>query len=244
MFMNWNATVGMASTFALLFPVCLIFIYRLYMNRSLQALLIYYILSATYNLMVQGVIPAPARLKFIFGSVNNYLDAPLMLLFLLFFCVDKWKIKAVYITLGVFACFELVVAFAFGFSLKANVLILGPGIAIVLLVSLVLFVRQIKRTIVMGKGLGKTLMLTSVVFSYGCFGIIYLFHYIQRIGNVGDVFLLYFISSFISSVLMAMGVVLVRKHLRDLREIMLARRELQVFFNNPVAMKKEPTHQS
>lgn len=237
--MNWNAALGMASTFALLFPVCLVLIYRLYTNRSLQALLLYYTLSATYNLMVQGILPAPTRIKFIFGTVNNFLDTPLMLLFLLFFCVDKWKTRAIYITLGVFACFELVIALLFGFSLKANVFILGPGIAIVLLASIVLFVRQIKRTIVMGKGLGKTLMLTSVVFGYGCFGLIYLFHYIQRASNIGDIFLLYFISSFISSALMGMGIVLVRKHLRDLREIKLARRELQVFFNNPVAMKRE-----
>ncbi|HEY0065726.1 MAG TPA: hypothetical protein VGB46_00135 [Flavisolibacter sp.] len=240
--MNWTAIIGMASTFALLLPVCLVLIYRLYTNRSLQALLLYYLLTAAYNLMVQDILPASTNIKIIFGTVNNYLDAPLMLLFLLFFCVEKWKIKAIYITLAAFVAYELVIALVFGFSKEANVYILGPGIIVVLLFSTVLFVRQIKRTIVMGKGLGKTLMLTSVVFSYGCFGLIYLFHYIQRTRNIGDIFLLYFISSFISSVLMAMGVALVRQHLRDLREIKLARRELQVFFNNPVAMKRKPTH--
>lgn len=241
--MNWTAIIGMASTFALLFPVCLVIIFRLYTNRSLQALLLYYLLTATYNLMVQGVLPSPAGLTIIFGTINNYLDAPLMLLFLLFFCVEKWKTKAVYFTLAAFIAYEIVIALTFGFSRVANVYILGPGIVVVLLFSTWLFVRQIKRTIVMGKGLGKTLMLTSVVFSYGCFGIIYLFHYIQRIGNIGDIFLLYFISSIISSVLMAMGVALVRQHLRDLREIKLARRELQVFFNNPVPSKRQTTHQ-
>jgi hypothetical protein len=240
--MNWTAIIGMASTFALLFPVCLVIIYRLYTNRSLQALLLYYLLTATYNLMVQGILPAPTRLKIIFGTVNNYLDAPLMLLFLLFFCVEKWKIKAVYFTLAAFIAYEIVIALTFGFGKEANVYILGPGILVILPFSTWLFVRQIKRTIVMGKGLGKTLMLTSVVFGYGCFGLIYLFHYIQRTSNVGDIFLLYFISSFITSVLMGMGVALVRQHLRDLREIKLARRELQVFFNNPVAMKRETSH--
>lgn len=242
--MSWTSIIGMASTFALLLPVSLIIIYRLYTNRSLQALLLYYVLTVAYNLMVEGILPAPTRLKIIFGTVNNYLDAPLMLLFLLFFCVEKWKVKAVYTIFSAFIAYELVLAFIFGFGKEANVYVLGPGIGIVLIVSTVLFVRQIKRTIVMGKGLGKTLMLTSVVFGYGCFGLIYLFHYIQRTGNINDIFLLYFISSFITSVLMARGIVLIRQHLKDLSEIKLARRELQVFFNNPVPVKRQATHQS
>jgi hypothetical protein len=235
--MSWNEVVGIASTFTLLVPVILIILYRLYSNRSLQALLVYYFLSAVYNLMLQGILPASNELRVFFGTLNNYLDAPLMMFFLMFFCTDKWKIRAIQCILLVFLAYEVVIAFAFGFALEANVYILGPGISIILIISGVLFVRQIKRTIVLSKGLGKTLMLASIIFSYGCFGLIYLFHYIEKMKNVGDIFLIYFIASFIASMTMMAGIMLIRKHLNDLKEIKLARRELQVFFNNPVPGK-------
>jgi hypothetical protein len=230
--MNWNALMGIASTFALLLPAALIVVFKLYTNRSLQALFIYYFIGAIYNLMVQGVIPVNTSTRRIFGTINNYLDAPLMLMFLMFFCVERWRSKAIQHTLIIIIAYELFIGAFYGFSIEANVFILGPGIVIILLFSLLLFIRHIRLTIVQSKGLGKTLMLTSAIFSYGCFAIIYLFHYIQKINAVNDIFLLYFIVSLVTSLIMAAGVVLINKHLKALNELKHTRKELHVFFNS------------
>jgi hypothetical protein len=230
--MNWSAFMGIASTFALLLPPALILIFKLYTNRSLQALFTYYLLSAVYNLMVQGVIPVNVDTRRIFGTINNYLDAPMMLMFLLFFCVERWKSKAILLSLFIFFAYELVICLFYGFTRETNVYVLGPGIVLILVFSLLLFMRHIKITIVQNRGLGKTIMLASVVFSYGCFAIIYLLHYVQKTTAVNDIFLLYFITSLVTSLLMAGGVLLINQHLKTLKELQHTRKELQVFFNN------------
>jgi hypothetical protein len=223
---------------SLFLPVALIVGFRLFSNRSLLMLAVYYFLTAVYNLMVQDYLPVPQQVRIFFGTMNNYLDAPLMLMFLMFFCTDKVRSKAMHITLYGLAAYELVIVLLYGFHRDANVLILGPGILAVLVFSIAFFVKQIKWTILMGKGVGKTVMLASVVFAYGCFGIVYVFHYINKMSNLADIFLIYFISSFISTLLMARGLVLIRRHLNELKEVQVARRELQVFFNHPVTGNK------
>lgn len=230
--MNWNAFMGIASTFALLLPPALILLFKLYTNRSLQALFIYYLLGVIYNLMLQGVIPVDASIRKAVGTINNYFDAPLMLLFLLFFCAAKRISKAIQNTILIFIAYEIFIIALYGFTIEANVYVLGPTILIVLLFSIILFMRHIRLSIEQGKGIGKTLMLTSVVFSYGCFSIIYLFHYIQKIKAVNDVFLLYYICSFLTSAIMGAGIFLIRRHLKALNELKQTRKELQVFFNN------------
>jgi hypothetical protein len=230
--MNWNTFMGIVSTLALLLPPALIVGMKLYTNRSLQALFIYYLSTAVYNLMTEGIIPVDTNTRKIFGTINNYMDTPLMLMFLMFFCAERWKAKAINITLPVFLAYELFIGFRFGFTTEANVFILGPGIIIVLLFSLFLFARYIKLSIVQSKAIGRTLMLTSIIFSYGCFGIIYLFHYIQKLKAVNDIFLLYYISSFFTSVIMAAGIFFIKQHLQTLNELKKTRKELQVFFNN------------
>jgi len=230
--MNCNPFLGMASTFAFLIPPALIMLFKLYTNRSLLALFIYYSFAAVYNLMVQQVIPVSVDLRKVVGTINNYFDTPLMLMFLMFFCAERGISKTIQNVLYIFIAYELLIIAFYGFTVEANVYVLGPGILIVLMFSISLFMRHIRITIVQGKGLGKTLMLSSVVFSYGCFSIIYLFHYIQKIKAVNDIFLLYFITSLVTSVIMAAGLLLVNKHLKTLNELRQTRKELRVFFNN------------
>jgi hypothetical protein len=155
-----------------------------------------------------------------------------MLLFLLFFCADKTKKRSIEVALLITILYEVFIAFIYGFNVKANIYVLGPGILLVLMFSFNLFVRQMRITIVQGKGVGKSLMLTSVIFSYCCYGIIYFFHYIQQLKAVNDIFLLYFITTLITSGIMAFGVVFIKKHLRTLYELKHTRKELHLFFNN------------
>jgi hypothetical protein len=75
-------------------------------------------------------------------------------------------------------------------------------------------------------------MLVAILFSYGCYALIYYFYYIQLTPAVGDVFLLYFISTFISSVLMTIGLQLIKNRMKQLQEVRNTRRELAMFFGN------------
>jgi EamA domain-containing membrane protein RarD len=74
-------------------------------------------------------------------------------------------------------------------------------------------------------------MLVSILFAYGCFGIIYFLHYIQKTPATADVFLVYYMVVTISSIIMAAGLVWVHKRKKQIKEVQLTRKELATFFN-------------
>jgi hypothetical protein len=230
--MNWNAIIGVAATLSFFLPVVAIVYYKLYQDRSLATLLVYYLITALYNLMAEGIISLPAPFERGFGVINNYLDVPLMLTALLFFCPIKQKQRPIYIILGVFIAYEFAIALFFGLDPKAVVYIMGPGLILVLVYTFYLFIRHIKITVEFGKNAGRTLMLVSILFAYGCYALVYYFYYIQRTPAVADVFLIYYITSFVSSVVMTIGLHLIRQRMRELQAVKNTRRELAVFFGN------------
>ena len=230
--MNWNAFIGIAATLSMFLPVAAIIYYKLYQHRSLAFLLFSYVSTAIYNLMSEGVIPAPAAFQNAYGIINNYLDIPLMLTALLFFCPIRQKQRTVHIVTGSFLAYELVIAIIFGLHAKAVVYIMGPGLLLILLYTFYLFLRHIKITVEFGKNAGRTIMLASILFAYGCYALVYYFYYIQYTQAVSDVFLLYYIGVFVSSVVMTIGIHLIRRRLKELEEIKNTRRELAMFFKN------------
>ncbi len=230
--MNWNAIIGVAATISMFLPVAAIVYYKLYQHRSLAALMISYIITAIYNLMAQGYIPASASFQKNFGVINNYLDIPLMFTALLFFCPIKQRQRTIHIVTAVFIVYEIIIACICGLEPKAIVYIMGPGLILVLLYTFYLFLRHIRITVEFGKNAGRTIMLVSILFAYGCYALIYYFFYIEKTPAVADVFLLYFITIFVSSIVMTVGLHLIRRRLKELQEIRNTRRELAIFFNN------------
>jgi hypothetical protein len=230
--MNWNTVIGVAATISLFLPVAAIIYHKLYQHRSLAALLVSYVSTALYNLMSEGFFSLPASFQNGFGVINNYLDVPLTLTALLFFCPIKQKQRTVHIITALFVGYEIVIACLYGLKPKAVVYIMGPGLILVLIYAFYLFARHIKITVEHGKNAGRTIMLVSILFAYGCYGLVYYFYYIQRTPYVADAFLLYFISTFVSSVIMAAGLHLIRKRMKQLQEVKNTRRELALFFGN------------
>src|SRR5687768_11348201 len=229
--MTWNNIAGAASTMALFVPVLLICLFRLYRNGNLLLLSVYYLLQGIYNLMSLGLMPASPDFVQLFGIVYNYIDIPLMLLVLQFFCNVKWKRQVMYGTLGLFLLFEMYVGFLYGLQPQSSLYILGPGTFIILLYSLYFFIHYGKLSIAKGKSLGKTLMLGALLFSYSLFALIYYLHYIEKTPAVADVFLIYYIVTFISCSVMCLGLIRVSKRMGQLQELQQMRRELALFFD-------------
>ncbi|MGZ3839116.1 MAG: hypothetical protein ACXVBP_12465 [Flavisolibacter sp.] len=228
--MNWNAIIGVAATISLFLPAVAIVYYRLYQHRSLTALLLSYIITASYNLMSEGILPVPSGFLSRFGVINNYLDIPLTLTALLFFCPIRQKQRPVHLVTAAFVGYELVIACIYGLHSRAVVYIMGPGLVLILIYSFYLFLRHIKITVEFGKNVGRTLMLSAILFAYGCYALIYLFYYIQKTPAVADVFLLYFITALVSSIVMTIGLHLIRKRMKEFQEVKNTRRELAMFF--------------
>lgn len=230
--MNWNAIFGIAATILLLLPAGLIVAYGLHRHRSLAALIIWFGITAVFNLLTQQVIPASHGVVKAFEVIKSYLEVPVILMALLFFCPIRQKQRTVYLAGGAFMLYELVIAARFGLDEKTIVYVMGPGLLLILGYTFYLFVKQIRFTVHFGKNTGRTLMLASILFSYCCYGLIYYFYYFTPTPDAGDAFLLYFISISVASLLMSVGITLIRKRMRELEEVKNTRKELALFFDN------------
>jgi hypothetical protein len=232
--MSWNALFGVACIVSFCLPLAVIVYNRFYTHKSLAALFVYYTLAIADNIMAQQIIFVPKDVTRTFMIVNNYLDVPLMLVTLLYFCPNRQKQTVVNIIAGTFLTYEIIIAFMFGLTTKAIIYIMGPGLIIILIYALYLFIRQVKFSIMNGKNVGRTMMLASIFFAYGSYTLIYFFYYILKTPYKSDTLLLYFISSIVASVLMAVGLHMMRKRMKELKDIQLTRRELATFFGEPV----------
>ena len=230
--MNLVTSLGILAAIALLFPALIIFFCRLFNNKSLLTLGIYFLFVGLYNLMAADLLPASDEFIRKAGIVNNYLDTPLVLLFLLFFCTTSRQQNVLYISLGAFVLYEIIVTIALGFNVNALVYILGPGVLILFGYSVYFFVKYARIAIEKNKQIGKTFMLGSIAFAYGCYGMIYCFHYIQKTPATADVFLIYYIASIIASLIMSVGLIWITRQSQKIKEVQVTRRELAVFFNH------------
>ncbi len=230
--MTWNSIMGFVSTLALFLPILLILALRLGSYRSFPVLLIYFTIVLINNLMAEHYIQPNADVVYFWGIIANLLDAPLMLLFLSYFSTSAVFSRRLLMLLLSFLTFELTVVLLVGFNVRAITIVLGPGILIVFALCLFLFIRHAKIIITSRKAMGKILIASSLVFAYGCYGILYVLFYVIKTPLVADTFLLYFIVLTFSSIILCTGLVFERKRVQKLFELKKARKELHDIYKD------------
>ena len=239
--MTWHKAIGFLSTLALFSPVFVILAFRLINYKKYFPLFFYCLFAFVYNLMSENYIPLPGNIQRIFGIMNNLLDPPLMLTFLLLCYTSSVQAKKMKILLGIFIGYEIVILALYGLSIKSITIIMGPGLLMIFGYALYFFVQTVKRSFIHKKILGKALMASAICFAYGCFFLIYIMHYVLALPDVEDIFLIYFISSIIFCSLLTAGLVIESKRQRKLEELLITRKELIRFFadeKKPVVPKK------
>jgi hypothetical protein len=228
--MNWSTVLSILCILSFTLPIVVIIYNRYYTHRSLAALLIYYSVLLVDNVLAEKFIPTSDQVRKYVGLFDNYVDIPLMLTGLLFFCPSKLKQQRVQLFTYFFVAYELVITFIFGFSRTSIIWIMAPGISIIVVYSFYLFFRQIKFSIFHGKNHGRVLMLAGILFAYSSYALIYYFHYIEQTPFIADVFKLYYVTCIVSSVLIAIGLYMMRNRMKELQSLKITRRELAIFF--------------
>ncbi len=228
--MNWNSVMGLVSTVALSLPILAMMVSRLAGYRSFPALLAYYIIVVCNNLFTEGYINISDDFTYYYGITNNLLDAPLMLFFLTYFSTSTQLTKRMRMLTLTFVAFEILILSIYGINIEAITIILGPGLLLVLGFSAIFFVRQTRITVMHQKAAGKALMISSLIFAYGCYSIIYMMYYVFKVQHEADTFLVYFLVSTMSAVLMASGILVDRKRVQKLNELKITRRELSELY--------------
>lgn len=224
-----NNLFGVTSVLCFSLPILAILFFRLYRHASLIALMIYYSLTILHCLSSSTMPPSP-DFKDTWEVLYNYIEIPLMLSALLFFCPARQKQEKIHSLIKFFVAYEVMVAFVFGVSPQASLYVMTPGLAIIVSYSLFLFLRQVKFTLVHGKNRGRVLMLGALLFSYSCYLYVFYTYFIMGKVDVSGIYALHFLSSTIAAVFMSVGLFLMRHRIRGLQELKITRRELQMVF--------------
>jgi hypothetical protein len=220
---------GITSVICFSLPILAILLFRLYRHVSLIALMIYYALTILHCVSSNSIPPEP-DFKNTWEVLFNYIEIPLMLSALLFFCPAKQRKQKIHFFIGFFMAYELVIAFVYGFTPLASMYIMTPGLLVIVSYSLFLFLRQVRFTAVHKKNVGRVLMLGALLFSYSCYLFMFYAYFILEMQNVTPIYALHFISATIAAVMMSIGLYLMRQRIKELQELKVTRRELQMVF--------------
>ncbi len=234
--MSSHLLINYISTFFLLFPFIILLAFKLFKYQKFQSLFLYFIVLALFHFLTVGVFNAPVNFIKNVGLFFNFIDAPLILFFLTYFATPSSLIRRINQTIYSVIAFEIIILFTIGFNIDSAAIILGPGILAVVVYSFIIFQKTIGTTVIHLKGSGKTLVTTAVLFAYSIYALLYVFFYILKTPHQADTYLIYNLTSIISSILMTWGLYVEGKRLKNLVEAKRTRKELSEFFNEEKAV--------
>lgn len=238
--MSVNSTLGIISAIVLFVPIILILVFRLLTHRSFLALCVYYLVAGVYNLISQNIFNAPVWFARPLGIVVNLLDAPLMLLFLIFFSTSAAMTKRITWGIYIFFLFEAIILLIFGFTVNAVKIILGPDIAVIIALSVFFFQRNVRLAITNSKSLGKAVMSSAVLLSYTIFTVVYIFYYLIRNRQYrSDAELVYYLITILSTLVMSAGIIIENKRIKKLDELKNTRKELATVYGKTAGLDKD-----
>lgn len=222
---------GLTSILCFGLPVLAIILFKLYRHTSLIALAVYYILTIVHCLYAQNIPPVP-NFQNPLDIAYSYVEIPLVLTSLLFFCYGNQRKQIMQKIIIGFMVYEVLISVYFRFSPNASLYIVAPGLAVVISYTTFLLLRQLKFTFIHGKNSGRVLMLAAILFSFCSYGLVFYNYFVQKQTNINDIYYLYFVASTIASILMSIGLFMMRHRIKELQELKIVRKELQMVFGN------------
>lgn len=233
--MNIFSVAGITATIVLLVPIVLLITMKLSLYRSFPALLFYYIIVFTDSLLIQNIIPASKEFRIFFGNFCNFMDGPLILIFLTYFSRTAAFRKKLLMLTGCFIVFEIIIIAIYGFNTNSTVIILGVDMVLVIGLAVLFFIQQVKLAVSNYKAIGKAIIIASVLFAYFGYCFIYFAFYVFETSYINDVHLILYIINIISASAISVGIVVEQKRVRQLTELLTVRKELKEIY-----AKEEP----
>jgi hypothetical protein len=230
--MTWNAILGLISTISLFLPVVLILTMRLGTYKSFPALVVYYLFVFIYNVLTEGYVRANYDVIHYLGIGNNVIDAPLMLFFLTYFSASPAFTRKMHVLIISLLAFSAAMILWKGFSIDSITIILAPGLVVVFAFCCYFFIRQTRISILQRKSTGKALIAAALLFAYGCYGLIYLMYYVFKTKEIADTFLVYYLVTIFSSLLLSAGIIIEKKRVQKLEELKVTRKELSIIYKD------------
>lgn len=223
-----NNFIGVISIACVSLPVFAVLFFRLYRHTSIIALLSYYVLTVFHGLG-SNALPALPDQPDSWDALYHFLEVPLMLSVLLFFCPVQQKQQEMQIFMRIFLVYEAGLALLFGFTTLASRFVMVPGAMMIVFYSLTFFVHQFRFSLRHRKNAGRVLMVGAILLSYSSYLLLVVapFRFDASPPSGPAV---YFVCASMAAVLMSAGLFLMRHRIRELQELKIIRSELQMVF--------------
>lgn len=211
---NWENIFATGSITLLSLTVTLLLVNFKEGRYSFLALAFYLFQILIINLIAARVIPAPLQTERYLVFCHNLLDAPLMLLGLVYFTNAAKTKKLLFYLIGAFIIFEFVVFLFTGLHDSLLTVIIGPGLIMVTALSCYFFFNHVKSSFTKRKDMGKAFISGGLVFAYACFNFMYIVDYVMNNPNHDDIMKIYHLTYIIASLTISIGLLIIMREKR------------------------------
>jgi hypothetical protein len=222
-------SVNLAGTISILLQLLAAFLLILNFREgrySFLALAFNLLQIVFIDLISTKVININELTTFYLGTCNNLLDAPLMLVFMLYFTKTEKTKKLIIISLGALVLFDLIAYLILGLTNKFLTLVIGPGLFVVTAFAFYFFVEQLKAAMYHKKEVGKAFISGGIVFTYLCFLFIYVMFYVLNSQHLMDIYMIYHITFMVLALSLIIGIaIIMRTRLLKPKPIQRSRKE-------------------
>jgi hypothetical protein len=209
--MNSVNVAGIISLSLLVFTAFLLLMNFKEGRYSFLALAFYLAQIVFLDLVSTKVIQLGDLTTFYIGTVNNLLDAPLILVFLLYFSKSEKINKMIYFSIGALLIYDLIVYLTMGLTNRFLTYVIGPGLFVVTAFAFYFFVEHLKAAMYHKKEVGKAFILGGLIFTYACFLFIYMMFYVLNSDHLKDIYLIYHITFMVLAVSLIIGIMIIMR---------------------------------
>jgi hypothetical protein len=209
--MNSVNVAGIISLSLLVFAAFLLLVNFREGRYSFLALAFYLAQIVFLDLVSTKVIQLGDLTTFYIGTVNNLLDAPLILIFLLYFSKSEKINKLIYISIGALLIYDLIIYLTMGLTNRFLTFVIGPGLFVVTAFAFYFFVDQLKAAMYHRKEMGNAFISGGLVFTYACFLFIYMMFYVLNSDHLMDIYMIYHITFMVLAVSLITGIAIIMR---------------------------------
>lgn len=228
--MTPNNLLTATSLLCFLLPVFVVFYCRLYRHVGIIALVLY----CGVKLFQLSDGNEAAMQDFESGSALfcHFLETPLLLCALLAFCrAGRWQERMQALVLF-FVVYELIVLLFIGGTPLAGSCVTLLGYFLVVLYSLLFFLQQLRFTLTHQKNSGRLLIISAVLLLNGFYlGLCIAYFFLERKDGLAFNSMYFFVPN-LSMLVLGLGLYTMRQRMRNLQELKIVRREMQMLFGS------------
>jgi uncharacterized membrane protein YhaH (DUF805 family) len=223
-------TIGLISNIAIALPILAILLFRLATQKTYAFLLVYLLMIFGYNFFQLGYFDVSQTFINNAAAANNFLDAPLMLLFTLSLYPSKLFKGIVTVAVVILVLTSILIISILGFNTTTATYVLGPGVLIVFMISVYLTWNNLRISVRRKSATGRSIISSGLLFMYGSYLILYTIVYVLKDDHIDEALLLFYLCTAIGCIAITVGTYFESKRYFKLKELLVTRKELSQIY--------------